>query len=242
MRVALFVTCLVDAMRPAIGFAALRLLESAGCSVSVPEEQTCCGQPAWSAGEAAIARELALKNITDLEGYDYVVLPSASCADHIKNVYPGLVAELPEWAAKAADLAARTYELTSFLVDVLRMEEVPGAYTGTVTYHDSCKGLRQLGIKEQPRKLLAKVPGLRLREMEGCEECCGFGGAFAARFGEVSTVIVDRKCAAIAATGADAVVGGDLGCLLNMEGRLRRRGDQSTQVLHIAQLLAGEGV
>ena len=240
MRVALFVTCLVDLMRPAVGFATLRLLESAGCTVVVPERQTCCGQPAWSAGEAVLARELARKNITDLEGYDYVVIPSASCADHIKNAYPELLAETPDWAEKAADLATRTFELTSFLVDVLQVDSVPGSFTGTVTYHDSCKGLRQLGIKKQPRQLLAGMPGVSLQEMEGSEECCGFGGSFSAKFGEISTVIVERKCAAIAATGADAVLGGDLGCLLNIEGRLRRRGDQNTQVLHIAQLLAGE--
>lgn len=239
-RVALLVTCLVDLMRPSVGFAALKLLESAGCTVTVPERQTCCGQPAWSAGDRAGAVALAKKNIADLEGFDYVVIPSASCADHVCHAYPELLAEEPEWVLRAQRLAARTYELTCFLADVLKLDKVPGNFTGSVTYHDSCKGLRKLGIKRQPRALLAKLPGVTLKEMEGSEECCGFGGAFSARFGEISTVIVERKCLSIAANGAEVVAGGDLGCLLNIEGRLRRRGDVRTRVLHIAEILVGE--
>lgn len=239
MRVALYVTCLVDLMRPSVGFASLRLLEAAGCEVIVPEGQTCCGQPAWSAGERAAAVDLAKKAIGELEGYDYVVIPSGSCADQIRNVYPQLLGDDAAWGARAKALAARAYELTTFLADVLEVPVVPAEFDGTVTYHDSCKGLRSLGIKHQPRALLTKVPGLMLREMSECEECCGFGGAFSVKFGDVSTKIVDRKCDSIAAAGADAVVGGDLGCLMNIEGRLRRRGDETTQVLHIAEVLAG---
>jgi L-lactate dehydrogenase complex protein LldE len=239
MRVALYVTCLVDLMRPSVAFASLRLLEAAGCEVIVPEGQTCCGQPAWSAGERALAADLARKAIGELEGYDYVVIPSGSCADQIRNVYPQLLADDPAWGQRARTLADRAYELTSFLVDVLKLSAVPNQFDGSVTYHDSCKGLRGLAIKRQPRDLLARVPGLSLKEMSECEECCGFGGAFSVKFGEVSTKIVDRKCDAIAAAGADAVVGGDLGCLMNIEGRLRRRGDETTRVLHIAEVLAG---
>jgi L-lactate dehydrogenase complex protein LldE len=239
MRVALYVTCLVDLMRPSVAFASLRLLEAAGCEVIVPEGQTCCGQPAWSAGERALAADLARKAIGELEGYDYVVIPSGSCADQIRNVYPQLLADDPAWGQRARTLAERVYELTSFLVDVLKLSAVPNQFDGSVTYHDSCKGLRGLAIKRQPRDLLARVPGLSLKEMSECEECCGFGGAFSVKFGEVSTKIVDRKCDAIAAAGADAVVGGDLGCLMNIEGRLRRRGDETTRVLHIAEVLAG---
>ena len=239
MRVALYVTCLVDLMRPSVAFASLRLLEAAGCEVIVPEGQTCCGQPAWSAGERALAADLARKAIGELEGYDYVVIPSGSCADQIRNVYPQLLADDPAWGLRARTLADRAYELTSFLVDVLKLSAVPNQFDGSVTYHDSCKGLRGLAIKRQPRDLLARVPGLSLKEMSECEECCGFGGAFSVKFGEVSTKIVDRKCDAIAAAGADAVVGGDLGCLMNIEGRLRRRGDETTRVLHIAEGLAG---
>ena len=239
MRVALYVTCLVDLMRPSVAFASLRLLEAAGCEVIVPEGQTCCGQPAWSAGERALAADLARKAIGELEGYDYVVIPSGSCADQIRNVYPQLLADDPAWGLRARTLADRAYELTSFLVDVLKLSAVPNQFDGSVTYHDARKGLRGLAIKRQPRDLLARVPGLSLKEMSECEECCGFGGAFSVKFGEVSTKIVDRKCDAIAAAGADAVVGGDLGCLMNIEGRLRRRGDETTRVLHIAEVLAG---
>lgn len=239
MRLALYVTCLVDLMRPSVGFASLQLLEAAGCDVVVPEGQTCCGQPAWSAGNRPLAADLARKAIAELEAYDYVVIPSGSCTDQIRNVYPQLLADDAQWSARAAALSRRTWELSSFLAEVLR-ESVPvGEFSGTVTYHDSCKGLRTLGIKKQPRELLMQVRGLSLTEMSDCEECCGFGGAFSVRFGDVSTRIVDRKCESIAATGADAVVGGDLGCLLNIEGRLRRRGDERTQVLHIAEILAG---
>ena len=239
MRLALYVTCLVDLMRPAIGFASLRLLEDLGCEVVVPAGQTCCGQPAWSAGNRALARDLAKKAIAELEGYDYVVIPSGSCTDQIRNVYPQLLADDPAWAARAQAVAGRSYELSCFLSEVLALENVPGEFAGSVTYHDSCKGLRGLGIKAQPRALLGKVRGLSLAEMQDCEECCGFGGAFAVRFGDVSTAIVDRKCESITAVGADAVVGGDLGCLPNIEGRLRRRGDTRTQVLHLAEVLAG---
>jgi len=241
MRVALYVTCLVDLMRPSVGFAALRLLESAGAEVVVPAGQTCCGQPAWSAGDRPLAVELARKAIAELEGYDYVVIPSGSCADQIRNVYPQLLADDPDWGARAAALAGRTRELTVFLAEVAKLPAVPGTFAGTVTYHDSCKGLRGQGIKNQPRELLDKVRGLSLKEMADCEECCGFGGAFSVKFADISTRIVDRKCDAIAAAGADAVVGGDLGCLINIEGRLRRRGDETTRVLHIAEVLAGGG-
>ncbi len=239
MRVALYVTCLVDLMRPSVGFASLRLLEAAGCEVFVPEGQTCCGQPAWSAGDRGLAGDLARKAIAELEGYDYVVIPSGSCADHVRHVYPQLLADDPPWGGRASAVAGRTYELTAFLADVLKVSAVPGEFAGSVTYHDSCKGLRGLGIKRQPRDLLQCVDGLSVREMSDSEECCGFGGAFSVKFGDVSTRIVDRKCESIAAAGADAVVGGDLGCLLNIEGLLRRRGDETTRVLHIAEVLAG---
>ncbi len=239
MRVALYVTCLVDLMRPSVAFASLRLLEAAGCEVIVPEGQTCCGQPAWSAGERALAVDLAKKAIAELEGYDHVVIPSGSCADQLRNVYPQLFADDPVWGPRARVLAERAYELTSFLVDVLKVPAVPNQFDGSVTYHDSCKGLRGLGIKRQPRDVLERVEGLLLKEMSACEECCGFGGAFSVKFGDVSTKIVDRKCDSIAAAGADALVGGDLGCLMNIEGRLRRRGDETTRVLHIAEVLAG---
>lgn len=239
MRIALYVTCLVDLMRPAVGFAALRLLERTGNDVVVPPAQTCCGQPAWSAGNRPLAETLARKAIAELEGYDAVVVPSGSCAEQIRLTYPKLFADDPVWGPRARALAARTQELTEFLAGLGELPEMPGEFAGSVTYHDSCKGLRGLGIKEQPRALLGRVRGLSLKEMGECEECCGFGGAFAENYADISARIVDRKCDSIAAAGADAVVGGDLGCLLNIEGRLRRRGDETTRVLHVAEVLAG---
>jgi len=232
MRVGLFVTCLVDLVRPRIGFAALKLLEAAGCEVVVPATQTCCGQPGWNSGDRPAARALAEKMLEEFAGCDYVVTPSGSCAGMIRVHYAELVGAHP--------LAARTYELTDFLASVLNVAQVPGRFEGTVTYHDSCAGLRELGVKSQPRALLAKVPGLRLQEMKDCEVCCGFGGTFSVKFGEISAAMAQAKCANVQSSGAGAVVLGDLGCMLNIEGRLRRAGDEKTRVLHVAEVLAGE--
>jgi len=240
MRVGLFVTCLVDLMRPRIGFAAIRLLEAAGCEVVVPRLQTCCGQPAYNSGDRTSAKALARKVLDEFEGFDYVVVPSGSCGGMIRTRFPDLFKDDPAGLARCKRLCDRTHELTDFLVNVARLGAVPGNLNSTITYHDSCAGLRELSVKTQPRQLLAKVPGLRLVEMEEAEACCGFGGTFAVKFGEISTHIAERKCANIAASGADAVVLGDLGCMLNIEGRLRRRGDMKTKVLHIAEVLAGE--
>jgi L-lactate dehydrogenase complex protein LldE len=240
MRVALFVTCLVDLMRPRIGFAAIELLQAAGCEVVVPTTQTCCGQPAWNSGDREGAAALARKLIAEFEGHEYVVVPSGSCADQIRNEYPTLLADDPAWHARAVALASRVYELTDFLVNVAHGETLPGKFCGSITYHDSCTGLRSLGIKDQPRALLAQLPGVELREMADAEECCGFGGTFSVKFGEISAAIAARKCDSACATGADAIVGGDLGCLLNIEGKLRRMGDATTKVMHIAEVLVAK--
>jgi L-lactate dehydrogenase complex protein LldE len=240
MRVGLFVTCLVDLVRPRIGFAALNLLEAAGCEVHVPATQTCCGQPGYNSGDRRSAQALAAKVLGEFEGCDYVVVPSGSCGGMIRTHYVDLFPDDVVLRDRVGRLAERTYELTDFLANVARLERVPGRFPGTVTYHDACSGLRELGVKDQPRALLARVPGLALKEMDECEQCCGFGGTFAVKFGDVSAAIVDRKCARIRASGADAVVAGDLGCLLNIEGRLRRLGDAGTRVLHVAEVLAGE--
>jgi len=239
MRVGLFVTCLVDMMRPGIGFAALRLLEAAGCEVVVPETQTCCGQPGYNSGDRRAARALALKTLKEFDGCDYIVVPSGSCAGMIRVHYPMLFTDDPAVLESVRRLSARTYELTDFLVSVARLESVPGGFSGSLTYHDSCSGLRELGVQAQPRALLAKMPGVKLSEMRESTTCCGFGGTFSVKFGDISTAMADRKCEHIAQAGADAIVGGDLGCLLNIEGRLRRRGDEKTRVLHIAEVLAG---
>jgi L-lactate dehydrogenase complex protein LldE len=240
MRVGLFVTCLVDLMRPSIGFASIRLLKAGGAEVYVPPHQTCCGQPGYNSGDRAGARALAAKVVAEFEGCDYLVAPSGSCSGMIRTHYADLCRGDPALLRRAAALAAKTYELTSFLADVLKLDAVPGSLSATVTYHDSCAGLREMNVKDQPRNLLARVPGLVLTEMPECETCCGFGGTFAVKFGEISTRMADNKCQQIAATGAVAVVLGDLGCMLNIEGRLRRRGDTKTRVLHVAEVLAGE--
>jgi L-lactate dehydrogenase complex protein LldE len=240
MRVGLFVTCLVDLMRPSIGFAAIRLLEAGGAEVYVPPHQTCCGQPGYNSGDRAGAKALAAKVVSEFEGCDYLVAPSGSCSGMIRTHYADLCRDDPALLRRAAALAAKTYELTSFLSDVLELDAVPGSLSATVTYHDSCAGLREMDVKGQPRKLLSRVPGLVLTEMPECETCCGFGGTFAVKYGEISTRMADNKCQHIAASGAGAVVLGDLGCMLNIEGRLRRRGDMKTRVLHVAEVLAGE--
>lgn len=240
MRVGLFVTCLVDLMRPRIGFAALKLLEAAGCEVVIPSSQTCCGQPGYNSGDRAPAKALALKVLHEFAGCDYVVVPSGSCAGMIREHYPRLFQDEPQQLEKISELARRTYELTDFLVNVAKLQNVPRSFHGSITYHDSCSGLRELGVKSQPRQLLAKTTGLQLKEMQDCETCCGFGGTFSVKFGDISTRMADNKCNAIQASGAAAVVLGDLGCMLNIEGRLRRRGDNKTRVLHVAEILAGE--
>lgn len=240
MRVGFFVTCLVDLMRPGIGFAAIKLLEAGGAEVFVPPTQTCCGQPGYNSGDRAGASALARKLVGEFETCDYLVAPSGSCTGMIKTHYADLFRDDPPMLGRSEALAARTFELTDFLVNVVKLDAVPGSFTGTVTYHDSCAGLREMGVKEQPRTLLARMPGVRLAEMTECETCCGFGGTFSIKYGEISTRLAENKCEQIAASGADAVVLGDLGCMLNIEGRLRRRGDRRTRVLHIAELLAGD--
>jgi len=238
-RVALFVTCLVDLHRPTVGFAALRLLEQAGCTVEVPATQTCCGQPAYNAGDAATAADLARAVIAAFEPFDYVVVPSGSCGGMIARHYPALLAADPEWRARAERLAARTFELTAFLHDVMGVRAAAGArHEGSATYHDSCAGLRELGVKAQPRALLAGVAGLRLVEMEQPEVCCGFGGTFCVKYPAISERMAADKADDILATGAGSVLAGDLGCLLNIAGLLRRRG-VPVQVRHVAELLAG---
>jgi L-lactate dehydrogenase complex protein LldE len=238
-RVALFVTCLVDLYRPSVGFAAIKLLEDAGCEVVVPLAQTCCGQPAFNSGHRASAQEIARQVIAAFLPYDYVVAPSGSCAGMISHHYPSLFSEHdPEARGQAETLAGKTHELTSFLTDVLKMTRVEASYGGMVTYHDSCSGLRELGVKAQPRRLLESVQGLGLTEMAEPEICCGFGGTFCVKYPEISTRMVSDKVSDIAATGADTLLAGDLGCLLNMAGRLKREGS-AIRVRHVAEVLAG---
>ncbi len=237
-RTGLFVTCLVDLMRPSVGFAAVKLLEDAGCVVEAPMAQTCCGQPAYNSGDAGGARGIAKQVIEAFEEYDYIVAPSGSCAGMISHHYPGLFEEDGVWSARAAKMSEKTYELTSFLADVMKAPPVDAAFERNVTYHDSCSGLRELGVKVQPRALLESVRGLSLTEGEIPETCCGFGGLFCVKYPDISEQMVNNKAEDIEKTGADVLLAGDMGCLLNMAGRLKRRGS-SVEVRHVAEVLAG---
>jgi L-lactate dehydrogenase complex protein LldE len=236
--VGLFVTCLVDLFRPNVGFAAVKLIEDAGCRVFVPAAQTCCGQPAYNSGDRADARAIAEGVIQAFEPYDYVVAPSGSCAGMMKSHYGDLFRGDASWASRVGAFTAKTYELVSFLTDVIGIGAVEASFAGSVTYHDSCSGLRELGIQKQPRKLLASVEGLTLAEMRDPDVCCGFGGTFCVKYPDISNAIVERKTADIETTGATTLLAGDLGCLMNMAGKLKREGSK-IEVRHVAEVLAG---
>ncbi|RAI36435.1 (Fe-S)-binding protein [Rhodoplanes roseus] len=237
-RVGLLVTCLVDLVRPSVGFASARLLEDAGCSVDVPP-QTCCGQPAFNSGDRATARKIAEQVILAFEPFDYVVVPSGSCAGQVRLHYPEIFQGDPNWQPRADAVAAKTYELTQFLVDVCGVTGVAARVSGTATYHDSCSSLRELGVRLQPRKLLATVEGLGLIELVDSDVCCGFGGTFCVKYPEISDRMVGKKAAAVTASGADLLLAADLGCLLNIAGKLSRDG-AAVQVRHVAEILVGD--
>jgi L-lactate dehydrogenase complex protein LldE len=238
-RVGLFVTCLVDLIRPSIGFAAVKLLEDAGCTVDVPEAQTCCGQPAFNSGDRKTAADLARNVIAAFKGYDYVVAPSGSCGGMIVKHYPELFAEGSVDHAAAVDLASRSHELVSFLTRVMKVTAVDARFPAKATYHDSCSGLRELGIRNEPRQLLASVEGVTLKEMTDAEVCCGFGGTFCVKYPGISDKMLEKKLKHIAASGADTLIAGDLGCLMNIAGKLKREGSH-IRVRHVAEVLAGD--
>ncbi len=237
-RVGLFVTCLVDLMRPSVGFAAAHLIESAGCAVVVPRRQTCCGQPAYNAGDTDIARDLALQTMRSFEGCDFIVAPSGSCAAMLRIHYPALFKGrgAAEFTVKA--FAERVHELTAFLVNVRAMTATGARFEGRVAHHDACSGLRELGIRDEPRRLLASVAGLELVEAPEVSPCCGFGGLFSVKYPAISTAVADRKIEDLKAPAPDLVTGGDLGCLMNLAGRLKRTGE-ALPCRHVAEVLAG---
>ncbi len=237
-RVGLFVTCLVDLFRPTVGFATVKLLEAAGCTIEVPAAQTCCGQPAFNSGDRKDTRAIAEQVIAAFEGYDYIVAPSGSCAGMLKVHYPTLFTGDAAWETRAKAFSAKVFELTSFLVDVRGMTKVDAAFDGAVTYHDSCAGLRELGVRDQPRMLLASVAGLSVKDLKEADSCCGFGGTFCVKYPDISNGIVAKKAANIVETGAGTLLAGDLGCLMNMAGKLQRQG-QPVAVRHVAEVLAG---
>lgn len=238
-RVGLFVTCLADLFRPSVGFAAVKLLEGAGCHVEAPSVQVCCGQPAYNSGDRADATEIARQVIEAFETYDYIVAPSGACAGMLRKHYPVLFEDDPEMAGRAKAFSARCFELVAFLTDVLRVSAVHAKFSGTVTYHDSCSNLRDMGTSGQPRALLRTVEGLTLVEAGNREVCCGFGGSFSVKYPDISNAMVSAKTAALAETGADLVVGGDLGCLMNIAGKLSRE-NSPMHARHVAEILAGE--
>lgn len=237
-QVGLFVTCLVDLFRPNVGFAAIKLLENAGCTVSVPEMQTCCGQPAFNSGDAPDAQDIAKQVIAAFEEFDYVVGPSGSCMGMIRTHYPQMFPTDAIWRGRADRLAEKSHELFAFLHDVLGVDDLDARYEETVTYHDSCSGLREMGVKAQPRALLHKVSGLTLKEMNESEVCCGFGGTFCVKYPKISGRMVADKVQSITESKATTLLGGDLGCLLNMAGRLKRENSE-VKVYHAAEVLAG---
>jgi L-lactate dehydrogenase complex protein LldE len=237
MRVALFVTCLVDLFRPSVGFATVRLLERMGAEVVVPPAQTCCGQPAYNNGDFDSARDIARQVISAFDGHDHVVVPSGSCAGMLVKHYPELFRDEPETLARAQDLAARTRELSVFLAGSGGESAIDAHFSGRVALHDSCSARRELGILAEPRALLARLGAERV-EVKDAETCCGFGGTFCVKYPDISARMVSDKAAAVVASGAEVLVSGDLGCLMNIAGRLERM-DSKVRVFHLAELLAG---
>lgn len=236
-HVGLFVTCLVDLFRPNVGFAAVKLLEAAGCQIDIPLAQTCCGQPAYNNGDLATSQTIAKQVINNFDKFDYIVAPSGSCTGMLKRHYPQLFENDPQWQVQAQAFAARCYELTHFLTEVCGVTSIAAHFEQRVTYHDSCSGRRELGIQRQPRQLLNGVQGLKLIEMNETEVCCGFGGTFCVKYPEISARMVSDKVSQIEATGAQVLLGGDMGCLLNIAGRLKRL-NSSVKVYHVAEVLA----
>ena len=237
MTVGFFITCIVDLLRPSVGFEAIRLLHNAGCEVSVPVSQACCGQPTYNRGDNVGSMAIARQVISVFDKFDYVVVPSGSCAGMIRKHYPRLFSADLVWLQRARQLSEKTFELTQFLVDVLQVEGVDSTLGGTCTYHDSCSGLRELGLQSQPRQLLSTVKKLELYEMEETTECCGFGGLFCIKYPEISTHMVRKKAKNAVNTKADLLLGGDLGCLVNIAGFLNRE-DSGIRVFHVAEALA----
>jgi L-lactate dehydrogenase complex protein LldE len=236
--VGLFVTCLVDLVRPQVGFAAIKLLEQAGCEVVVPRNQTCCGQPAWNAGANKHAADIARQVVQKFEAFEYIVAPSGSCAGTLRRHYPEILKHDPDFAPRAKAVANKTHELMQFLVDVRGMNHLEANFKGSLCYHDSCSSLREMGVQAQPRKLLQSL-GAEICEFKDSQVCCGFGGLFAVKYPDISERMADDKIADAVGTGAQTLAGGDLGCLLHLAGRMKRRGIEM-DVRHVAEILAGE--
>lgn len=235
MQVSLFITCVCDMFHPDVGKDTVDILERNGCTVDFPPTQTCCGQPAYNSGYLQQSKKAMKQMILAFEKSEYVVGPSGSCVGMIKE-YPNHLKDDPKWADKATNLANKTYELTSFLVDVLGITDVGSNFKGKVTYHPSCHMTRILGVKEAPMKLLRAIPGVELVELPVKEGCCGFGGTFAIKNSEISTAMAEEKSSHVSETGADYLIGGDMACLMNIGGMMEREG-KDVKIKHIAQIL-----
>jgi L-lactate dehydrogenase complex protein LldE len=238
MRVQMFGTCLVDTFFPEVGEAMLKLFRKFGVTAVFPKGQTCCGQPAFNAGYEKDARAAARHFLSVFDGDDPIVTPSGSCAAMVKHHYPDLFRLDPKMRAKAERVGERIFELSQFLVRVLRAQDAGLTGTGTVTYHSSCHLTRDLGVREEPLILLQSMQGVRFVPMPDATRCCGFGGMFMAKLPEISCSLAEEKTASIVATGADTVTGCDTGCLMNIADAMKKR-KHPTQVKHIAQVLAG---
>jgi L-lactate dehydrogenase complex protein LldE len=238
MKVSLFVTCLVDQLWTSIGMSSVEVLRRAGCEVEFDQRQTCCAQPAFNTGYLAEARQVARRFISIFEESDAeaIVSPSGSCTAMVRH-YPQLFADDPEWLPRAQSIAARSHEFSSFLVRVLKVEDVGASWSGKLTWHDACHGLRDLNVKTEPRTLIRNVRGAEFVELDHAESCCGFGGTFSVKYPEISVAILDQKIEAIERAGVQAVVSGDASCLMQIGGRLSRKGSK-VSVMHLAELLS----
>lgn len=236
MTVQLFIPCFVDQLYPQTAFNMVKVLEKAGVEVAYNTEQTCCGQPAYNAGFRDEARDVCAKFLKDFEGSDYIVAPSASCAGFVRNYYSTLF-DNSSLHNEVRDMQKRIFEFSAFLIHVLGVEDLGATLYGKATYHDSCAGLRECRIKEEPRRLLSNVKGLQLLEMNDVETCCGFGGSFAVKFETISVAMADQKVNNALQTGADFIISTDLSCLMHLDGYIRRKGDP-IRTMHIADVLA----
>jgi L-lactate dehydrogenase complex protein LldE len=235
-RVSLFVTCMVDQLFPKVGMAMAGVLERLGYEIDFPEDQTCCGQPAFNSGYREEARTVARHFLKVFENCEQIVAPSGSCTSMVTHHFAELFHKEPETLERVHSLEKRVYEFSTFLTEVARVEDVGARFEDVVTFHDGCHGLRELGIRSAPRRLLANVKGLTLREMVPEEECCGFGGTFSVKFADLSGAMARTKIEAIQKTGAKTVVSGDPSCLMQIQGALSRAGSD-VRTLHLAEVL-----
>lgn len=236
MRVQIFIPCFIDQLYPNVGFSMVKVLEKAGCTVMYNGNQTCCGQPAFNAGFWGEARDVCKKFLQDFGTADYVVAPSASCVGFVRNYYKKIF-ENSTFEQQVTDLASRTFEFSEFLIQVLNVDDFGAVFNGTATYHDSCAALRECNLKQEPRKLLSKVKGLELVEMNDNETCCGFGGTFAVKFEPISIAMADQKITNAVATNAQYLISTDMSCLMHIDGCVKHQ-HKDLKVVHLADVLA----